>query len=225
MTVERMELDAQGFPQPTGETETLAADTVILALGQESDLSLVEGVAGVEVADGVVSVGPDMMTGHPGVFAGGDMVPERTVTTGRRPRPPGRTTRRRVAARHRARPGRAPAHRGLRRAEHLVLRGRPARQRPRLEARPRRAVDVRRGRRRPRRGDRALRGEALPVVRQLLRMRQLLRRLPRQRGHQARPGQGFCLRPRLLQGLRHLRRGVPRRGHRDVPRRELTVET
>jgi NADPH-dependent glutamate synthase beta subunit-like oxidoreductase len=82
VTVERMELDASGFPQPTGETETLAADTVILALGQESDLSLVDGVEGVEVSDGVVRVGPDMMTGRPGIFAGGDMVPsERTVTT------------------------------------------------------------------------------------------------------------------------------------------------
>ena len=80
--VERMELDADGFPQPTGETETLAADTVILALGQDCDLSLVEGVAGIEVDGGVVRVGPDMMTGRPGIFAGGDMVPsERTVTT------------------------------------------------------------------------------------------------------------------------------------------------
>jgi NADPH-dependent glutamate synthase beta subunit-like oxidoreductase len=80
--VERMELDADGFPQPTGETETLAADTVILALGQDADLALLEGLDGVEVADGTVRVGPGMMTGRPGVFAGGDMVPaERTVTT------------------------------------------------------------------------------------------------------------------------------------------------
>jgi NADPH-dependent glutamate synthase beta subunit-like oxidoreductase len=82
VAVERMELDADGFPQPTGETDTLAADTVILALGQECDLSLVEGIADITVTDGVVEVGPDMMTGHPGIFAGGDMVPaERTVTT------------------------------------------------------------------------------------------------------------------------------------------------
>ena len=82
VTVERMELDAEGFPQPTGETETLAADTVILALGQDCDLALVEGLDGIEVEDGVVSVGPDMMTGRAGIFAGGDMVPaERTVTT------------------------------------------------------------------------------------------------------------------------------------------------
>ena len=39
------------------------------------------GVEGLVVEDGVVQVGPDMMTGHPGIFAGGDMVPdERSVT-------------------------------------------------------------------------------------------------------------------------------------------------
>ena len=81
--VEKMELDETGFPQPTGEIEELEADSVILALGQEADLSLLEGVAGIEVTDGVVQVGDNMMTGHPGIFAGGDMVPaERTVTVG-----------------------------------------------------------------------------------------------------------------------------------------------
>ena len=79
--IERMELDETGFPQPTGEIEELEADSLVLALGQESDLSLLEGIEGIEVADGVVAVGPQMMTGCPGVFAGGDMVPaERTVT-------------------------------------------------------------------------------------------------------------------------------------------------
>lgn len=83
LELERMELDEEGFPQSTGETEELEADSLVLALGQEADLSLLEGVEGIEVADGVVQVGPDMMTGHPGVFAGGDMVPaERTVTVG-----------------------------------------------------------------------------------------------------------------------------------------------
>ena len=81
ITVEKMVLDAQGFPQPTGELETLAADSVVLALGQDVDLSLLDGVPGLAMKDGVVQVGPDMMTGHPGIFAGGDMVPaERTVT-------------------------------------------------------------------------------------------------------------------------------------------------
>ena len=76
-----MALDDKGFPQPTGEFETLEADSVVLALGQDVDLSLLEGVPGLEVDDGVVQVDADMMTGHPGIFAGGDMVPaERTVT-------------------------------------------------------------------------------------------------------------------------------------------------
>ena len=81
LVVERMELDDSGFPQPTGELEELEADSVILALGQETDLSLLDGIPGLVVEDGVVQVGPDMMSGHPGIFAGGDMVPaERTVT-------------------------------------------------------------------------------------------------------------------------------------------------
>lgn len=81
ITVERMELDDTGFPQPTGETEDLAADSVVLALGQDVDLSLLDDVPGIVVDDGVVAVDEQMMTGCPGVFAGGDMVPsERTVT-------------------------------------------------------------------------------------------------------------------------------------------------
>ncbi|MDO8533508.1 MAG: NAD(P)-binding protein [Xanthobacteraceae bacterium] len=81
ITVEKMVLDEKGFPQPTGELETLEADSVILALGQDVDLSLIENVSGIEVKDGVVQVGGNMMTGFAGVFAGGDMVPsERTVT-------------------------------------------------------------------------------------------------------------------------------------------------
>ena len=81
ITVEKMELDDKGFPQPTGEFEKLEADSVVLALGQDVDLGLLHGVPGLEVKDGVVQVAPNMMTGCPGIFAGGDMVPsERTVT-------------------------------------------------------------------------------------------------------------------------------------------------
>ena len=81
ITVEKMRLDEKGFPQPTGDFETLEADSVVLALGQDVDLGLLNGVPGLEVVDGVVKVHADMMTGHPGIFAGGDMVPaERTVT-------------------------------------------------------------------------------------------------------------------------------------------------
>jgi NADPH-dependent glutamate synthase beta subunit-like oxidoreductase len=84
LQVEVMQLDESGYPQPTGRFETLAADTVILALGQESDTAFLRQVPGVEIArDGTVQVSTSLETGSPGVFAGGDMVPsEQTVTVG-----------------------------------------------------------------------------------------------------------------------------------------------
>ena len=82
LTVERMELDGDGFPQPTGAYEELPADAVVLALGQDTELALLDTTAGASVADGLVEVDPTtLMTGHPGVFAGGDMVAgARTLT-------------------------------------------------------------------------------------------------------------------------------------------------
>lgn len=82
MTVEAMEIDENGKPRPTGRFETLEADDLILALGQDTDTSFLRRVPGLEFqADGTVIVDSAMMTGHPGVFAGGDMVPsERSVT-------------------------------------------------------------------------------------------------------------------------------------------------
>jgi NADPH-dependent glutamate synthase beta subunit-like oxidoreductase len=84
LQVEVMELDESGYPQPTGRFETLAADTVILALGQQSDTAFLRRVPGVEFArDGTVQVSTSLQTGSPGLFAGGDMVPsEQTVTVG-----------------------------------------------------------------------------------------------------------------------------------------------
>lgn len=80
--VEKMAIDENGRPQPTGEFETIEADTLILALGQDVDTSFLGKVPGVDIAkDGVVDVDAQMMTGRAGLFAGGDMVPaERTVT-------------------------------------------------------------------------------------------------------------------------------------------------
>ena len=82
LMIEKMLLDAQGNPQPTGEFETLATDSLVLALGQDVDLGLLDGVPGLVLKDGVVQVDPlTMMTSHPGLFAGGDRVPaERNVT-------------------------------------------------------------------------------------------------------------------------------------------------
>ena len=83
LTVEVMKLDDRGLPQATGVFETLEADSLILALGQDTDTAFLKKVPGIEFRrDGTVVVGSDMQTGCAGVFAGGDMVPfERTVTT------------------------------------------------------------------------------------------------------------------------------------------------
>jgi 2-oxoacid:acceptor oxidoreductase delta subunit (pyruvate/2-ketoisovalerate family) len=94
LRVETMELDSQGRPVPTGRVEDLAADTVLLAVGQQVDTGFLRNVDGLIIQpDGVITVDDSMMTGHPGVFAGGDMVPSnRTVTVS--------TGHGRVAARH-----------------------------------------------------------------------------------------------------------------------------
>jgi len=82
LKVELMALDDKGVPQPTGTFETLQADAVIMALGQQAETSFLRGVPDIAfTSDGVILVGPDMMTGHAGIFAGGDATPSnRTVT-------------------------------------------------------------------------------------------------------------------------------------------------
>jgi NADPH-dependent glutamate synthase beta subunit-like oxidoreductase len=80
--VEVMELDEKGRPRATGRFEKLEADTLIMAVGQETDTSFLGRVSGIEFkSDGTVVVNEAMMTGAPGIFAGGDMVPSgRSVT-------------------------------------------------------------------------------------------------------------------------------------------------
>ncbi len=82
ITVEKMQV-VNGKAVPTGEYETLEADSLILALGQEADTDFLKHIEGITFKeDGTTAeVNPAMMTGYPGIFAGGDMVPsERTVT-------------------------------------------------------------------------------------------------------------------------------------------------
>jgi 2-oxoacid:acceptor oxidoreductase delta subunit (pyruvate/2-ketoisovalerate family) len=82
LTIERMALGDDGFPVGTGVFEELDADTVVLALGQEVALDLLDGLPDVRVERGVVAVDDNRMTDHPGVFAGGDMTRgDRTATT------------------------------------------------------------------------------------------------------------------------------------------------
>jgi len=81
LTIEKMRLDDEGRPHPTGEFEELPADAVVLALGQDVDPALLATLPGLVVRDGAVEVGADMMTSVPGVFAAGDVEPApRSVT-------------------------------------------------------------------------------------------------------------------------------------------------
>jgi NADPH-dependent glutamate synthase beta subunit-like oxidoreductase len=82
VTLEKMVPSEGRWPQPTGQFDTITADVVVQALGQNVETDLVQTISGIKVAEGAVQVGTDMQTGSPGVFAGGDMIPsERTVTT------------------------------------------------------------------------------------------------------------------------------------------------
>ncbi len=81
IVLEKMRLNDEGFPESTGEFEELDADSLVLALGQDTDLSLLDHAHDVTVEDGAVSVETSMMAGASGIFAGGDAVPaDRTAT-------------------------------------------------------------------------------------------------------------------------------------------------
>jgi len=81
LMIEKVQLDDEGFPVSTGETEELDADSLVLALGQDTDLALLDRAPDVTVDDGYVQVESTMMTGEAGVFAGGDTVPSQRTAT------------------------------------------------------------------------------------------------------------------------------------------------
>ena len=163
VTVELMELDETGFPQ-THRTHR-GARRGLRRAGARAGHRPVPArrhVDGLGVEDGVVTIDPaSMATGHPGVFAGGDVVPgERSVTVaighGRR-----------AAAGVDAwlsgaalRPEPEPDLADVRLPQHLVLRGRAAHAPPAARGSAS-AVDVRGGRRGPRQLERPLRGAAV----------------------------------------------------------------
>ncbi len=60
----------------TSEFETIDADVLILANRQEGNSGFLRSVSGIVVnEDGTVSVDASRMTGHEGIFAGGDLLP------------------------------------------------------------------------------------------------------------------------------------------------------
>ena len=209
LQVELMELDESGYPQPTGRFETLAADTVILALGQESDTAFLRGLSGVELErDGTVRISSSLQTGCPWVFAGGDMVPsDQTVTVG--------VGHGKKAARHIdawLRDGAAvrPPKHELASFDKLHLwyfGDNPAGSSLSSRRRSGSRASVRWSAASAPRG--GLRSGAMPVVRQLLRVRRLPGRVPRGRRDQARRRAPLPVRLRPLHRLRRLLRAVP----------------
>ncbi len=197
-----MELDESGFPQPTGRFETLAADTVILALGQDTDTAFLRARArgGVRARRHrpVSELADDRV---PGRVRGRRHGARRAHRDGRRrARQAGRAGDRRLAARD-ARPSAGQAPAGEFEMLNLWYFGDAARR-----ASPS-------SRRRARRGfeevvgglsahEATFEAGTLPVVRELLRVRRLPGRVPRGRGDQARPGLPLPVRLRPLHGCR-----------------------
>jgi len=146
------------------------------------------------------------MTGHPGVFAGGDMVPgERTVTVSIGH---GEKAARAIDAWLRAKPLAPVTKHRLASYDKLntwYYSDAPATVRPRLDT-ARRVSTF---------------DEVIGGLDETIRMRQLLRRMPRQRRHQTRPREPLHHQLRLLQRLRNLRNGMPLRRHRDGTRKPV----
>jgi hypothetical protein len=159
LTIEKMALDDKGNPQPTGEFETLEADSLVLALGQDVDLSLLDGVPGLAVHDGVVQVDPHDDDRPPGPVRRRRHGAGRAQRDGGRgPRQEGGAPHRRLAARHAMGP-RPSTSRPPSSAEPLVLQRRAEDAAP--AARPGAPhQQLRRGAGRPDRGTRCSRPAA-----------------------------------------------------------------
>ncbi|MDP4284496.1 MAG: NAD(P)-binding protein [Bacteroidota bacterium] len=75
ITLETMKVE-KGKAIGTNEFETIDADVLIIANRQESDSGFLRTVPGIIINDdGTVKIDPQRMTGHEGIFAGGDMLP------------------------------------------------------------------------------------------------------------------------------------------------------
>jgi NADPH-dependent glutamate synthase beta subunit-like oxidoreductase len=75
VTIERIELGEDGSLKPTGELETLAVDSLVLALGQHADVDFLRKASGIEIGrDDTIMVDEQLMTGRAGIFAGGDVI-------------------------------------------------------------------------------------------------------------------------------------------------------
>jgi NADPH-dependent glutamate synthase beta subunit-like oxidoreductase len=75
ITLEKMKVE-KGKAIGTNEFETVDADVLIMANRQESDSAFLSAVYGIIInEDGTININTQRMTGHEGIFAGGDMLP------------------------------------------------------------------------------------------------------------------------------------------------------
>jgi len=75
VTVERIALGEDGSLNPTGQLEVLPVDALVLALGQHAEVGFLRLVPGIEIdGNDRAIVDAQLMTGHPGIFAGGDLI-------------------------------------------------------------------------------------------------------------------------------------------------------
>lgn len=75
ITLEQMKVE-KGKAVGTGVFETIDADVLIMANRHESDSGFLRAVEGITFKeDGTVNIDAQRMTGHEGIFAGGDMLP------------------------------------------------------------------------------------------------------------------------------------------------------
>lgn len=200
-TIEVMQIDDKGRPRPRGQLETLEADDLILALGQDTDTAFLRKIPGVEFKDDGTVIVTQMMTDYPGLFAGGDMVPSEVH------RYHLRRARQEGGAQHRRLPSGPELHQAAQAAEEgpghrstsctTILASSSGRSRtPTFSAAaPGGAGRVQRRREQC----------TAFVLRQLLRV---LRGLPRGRDRQARAEQALPVHLRTVHGLRDLVRAV-----------------
>ncbi|HSN08775.1 MAG TPA: NAD(P)-binding protein [Hanamia sp.] len=75
ITLEMMKVE-KGKAMGTNEFEIIDADVLIIANRQESDSSFLRALSDILInEDGTVKIDAQRMTGHEGIFAGGDMLP------------------------------------------------------------------------------------------------------------------------------------------------------
>ncbi len=78
LTLEIMKVE-KGKAVGTGFFETVKADEIIVAMGQESESAFLRPLGDIVLKeDGTVVINTERMTGHQGIFAGGDMLPGET---------------------------------------------------------------------------------------------------------------------------------------------------